>query len=210
MPLLATGGIVEGLGLGLARRAARKLVPVVLTLGSGPSGTWASKFAKLGPRGQTWASKFAKLGPRGQTYTSKFAKLRPRGQTWASKFAKLGPQGQTWASKFWASRPNLDLQVWRTSKFGAQNLGLLGLSLSSLGPPSLQNLGLGAKLGPLQVCRGLQVCKTWASGPNLHLQVCKTSASGPNLGLQVCKTWASGPKPKRFAVVILNSHFFEL
>ena len=30
--------IVEGLGLGLARRAARKLVPVVLTLGSGPSG----------------------------------------------------------------------------------------------------------------------------------------------------------------------------
>ena len=29
--------IVEGLGLGLARRAARKLVPVVLTLGSGPS-----------------------------------------------------------------------------------------------------------------------------------------------------------------------------
>ena len=31
-------GIVEGLGLGLARRAARKLVPVVLTLGSGPSG----------------------------------------------------------------------------------------------------------------------------------------------------------------------------
>ena len=30
--------IVEGLGLGLARRAARKLGPVVLTLGSGPSG----------------------------------------------------------------------------------------------------------------------------------------------------------------------------
>ena len=30
--------IVEGLGLGLARRAARKRVPVVLTLGSGPSG----------------------------------------------------------------------------------------------------------------------------------------------------------------------------
>ena len=30
--------IVKGLGLGLARRAARKLVPVVLTLGSGPSG----------------------------------------------------------------------------------------------------------------------------------------------------------------------------
>ena len=30
--------IVEGLGLGLARQAARKLVPVVLTLGSGPSG----------------------------------------------------------------------------------------------------------------------------------------------------------------------------
>ena len=30
--------IVEGLGLGLARRASRKLVPVVLTLGSGPSG----------------------------------------------------------------------------------------------------------------------------------------------------------------------------
>ena len=38
MPFFATRRIVEGLGLGLARRAARKLVPVVLTLGSGPSG----------------------------------------------------------------------------------------------------------------------------------------------------------------------------
>ena len=38
MHFFATRRIVEGLGLGLARRAARKLVPVVLTLGSGPSG----------------------------------------------------------------------------------------------------------------------------------------------------------------------------
>ena len=38
MPFFATRRIIEGLGLGLARRAARKLVPVVLTLGSGPSG----------------------------------------------------------------------------------------------------------------------------------------------------------------------------
>ena len=38
VPFFATRRIVEGLGLGLARRAARKLVPVVLTLGSGPSG----------------------------------------------------------------------------------------------------------------------------------------------------------------------------
>ena len=37
-PFFATRRIIEGLGLGLARRAARKLVPVVLTLGSGPSG----------------------------------------------------------------------------------------------------------------------------------------------------------------------------
>ena len=38
MPFFVTRRIIEGLGLGLARRAARKLVPVVLTLGSGPSG----------------------------------------------------------------------------------------------------------------------------------------------------------------------------
>ena len=38
MPFFAARGIVEGLGLGLARRAARKLVPIVLTLGSGSSG----------------------------------------------------------------------------------------------------------------------------------------------------------------------------
>ena len=38
VPFFATRRIIEGLGLGLARRAARKLVPVVLTLGSGPSG----------------------------------------------------------------------------------------------------------------------------------------------------------------------------
>ena len=38
MPFFATRRIIEGLGLGLAGRAARKLVPVVLTLGSGPSG----------------------------------------------------------------------------------------------------------------------------------------------------------------------------
>ena len=38
MPFFATRRSVEGLGFGLARRAARKLVPVVLTLGSGPSG----------------------------------------------------------------------------------------------------------------------------------------------------------------------------
>ena len=38
VPFFAMRRIVEGLGLGLARRAARKLVPVVLTLGSGPSG----------------------------------------------------------------------------------------------------------------------------------------------------------------------------
>ena len=37
MPFFVTRRIIEGLGLGLARRAARKLVPVVLTLGSGPS-----------------------------------------------------------------------------------------------------------------------------------------------------------------------------
>ena len=33
MPFFATRRIIEGLGLGLARRAARKLIPVVLTLG---------------------------------------------------------------------------------------------------------------------------------------------------------------------------------
>ena len=38
MPFFVTRRIIEGLGLGLARRAALKLVPVVLTLGSGPSG----------------------------------------------------------------------------------------------------------------------------------------------------------------------------
>ena len=38
MPFFVTRRIIEGLGLGLACRAARKLVPVVLTLGSGPSG----------------------------------------------------------------------------------------------------------------------------------------------------------------------------
>ena len=38
VPFFATRRIIEGLGLGLARRAARKLVPVVWTLGSGPSG----------------------------------------------------------------------------------------------------------------------------------------------------------------------------
>ena len=38
VPFFATRRIIKGLGLGLARRAARKLVPVVLTLGSGPSG----------------------------------------------------------------------------------------------------------------------------------------------------------------------------
>ena len=36
MPFFVTPRIIEGLGLGLARRAARKLVPVVLTLGFGP------------------------------------------------------------------------------------------------------------------------------------------------------------------------------
>ena len=38
VPFFALQKNIEGLGLGLARRAARKLVPVVLTLGSGPSG----------------------------------------------------------------------------------------------------------------------------------------------------------------------------
>ena len=38
MPFFVTRRSIEGLGLGLARRAARKLVPVVLTLGWGPSG----------------------------------------------------------------------------------------------------------------------------------------------------------------------------
>ena len=38
MPFFVTRRIIEGLGLGLARRAARKLIPVVLTLGSGPVG----------------------------------------------------------------------------------------------------------------------------------------------------------------------------
>ena len=37
--------IIEGLGLGLARRAARKLVPVVLTLGLGPS-SFPRKFSR--------------------------------------------------------------------------------------------------------------------------------------------------------------------
>ena len=40
-----TRRIIEGLGLGLARRAARKLVPVVLTLGSGPS-SFPRKFSR--------------------------------------------------------------------------------------------------------------------------------------------------------------------
>ena len=38
MPFFVTRRIIEGLGLGLARWAARKLVPVGLTLGVGPVG----------------------------------------------------------------------------------------------------------------------------------------------------------------------------
>ena len=45
MPFFVTRRIIEGLGLGLARRAARKLVPVVLTLGSGPS-SFPRKFSR--------------------------------------------------------------------------------------------------------------------------------------------------------------------
>ena len=50
-----------------------------------------------------------------------------------------------------------------------------GCWTAKLGPPSLQNLGLGANLTP----PSLQNCKTWASGPNLGLQVLKTWASRP-------------------------------
>ena len=95
--------IVEGLGLGLARRAARQLVPIVLTLGSGPSGfprKLSGRRPKL-PR-QPWRGRVARArviltlgaGPTGfsKQFSGRQPKLprQPRRRTRALRYFGAG------------------------------------------------------------------------------------------------------------------------
>ena len=100
--------IVEGLGLGLARRAARKLVPVVLTLGSGPSGF---------PR---------KLSGR----RPKLPRL-----ALASVILTLGAGPSGFSKQLSGRRPKLPRQPWQTRAVARARSVILALGASPSGFP---------------------------------------------------------------------------
>ena len=119
VPFFATRRIIEGLGLGLARRAARKLVPVVLTLGSGPSG-FPRKLSRRRPKlpRQPWQTRavvcarsvIAALGAGPSGFPKQ---LRGDGQSFRDSHGKPAPSFAR-APFFWgwglarrASRNNL-------------------------------------------------------------------------------------------------------
>ena len=96
VPCFATRRIIEGLGLGLARRAARKLVPVVLTLGFGPVGlpektfcatAEASATAMANPRRRSRALRYCGAGgwPVGLPATTSGRRPKLPRQPWQTR-----------------------------------------------------------------------------------------------------------------------------